>query len=469
MSWPLFFADSLKVGNKESSVGICTLWTERENIIRSLDEGSYSVAGNLYTKHGVNALIKNVLANPRIRHIIICGNDLSGSGTALLAWMAGVNGALPLDGDIRPEHVELFRKNVSVIDLRGREADVGSTAKKLPSLPPFAEPVELGEVRETHSTLSSAKSGFHISEKGIASAWLKILDNVMKFGEEKPSEYGIAQKEVLDLMAVIEGDDDGIAPWLSFTDEDLQKYYPTVLKGQKAPGVAYTYGERLMRHPLLGVGERWQDEVSATFNQIEAAYEHLKAAPYTRRAMAFTWNVELDSKSGHPPCLTQVSWNVKNGRLCQTAVIRSNDMFGAWPMNAFALRELQKRMAGRLGIESGHMIIISNSAHIYANNWSEARKILDKYYTGGAEEFRVDPLGYFVVSVKGGEIAVQHHVPDGRPSQFVFRGKSAIELYRSIVHENLLSKFDHAAYIGKELARAEAALKSGQPYVQDRA
>jgi tetrahydromethanopterin S-methyltransferase subunit A len=60
-------------------------------------------------------------------------------------------------------------------------------------------------------------------------------------------------------------------------------------------------------------------------------------------------------------------------------------------------------------------------------------------------------------------------VPGGSPSQFVFRGKSAIDLYRSIVRENLISKFDHAAYIGKELARAEAALKEGRPYVQDRA
>jgi len=469
MPWPLFFADTLKFGNPESPVGICTLWTEKEKVVSAVDSRDYCVVGNLYTKYGVNAVIKNVLANPRIRYVVLCGADISGSGDAFLAWMAGVNGALQLDGDITPEHAVLFRDSVNVIDMRGQEAEVGKAIGKLKPLPPFAKPIELGEVRETHSTLSSAKSGFLISEKGIASAWLRILDSIMKFGEEKPSEYGIAQKEVLDLMAVIEGDDEGIAPWLGFTDSDLQKYYPTVLEGKKPSGVAYTYGERLLRHPLLGVRERWHDEMAATFNQLEAAYEHLKDAPHTRRAMAFTWNVEIDSKSQHPPCLTQVSWNVKNNRLCQTAVIRSNDMFGAWPMNAFALRELQRRMAKRLGIEAGQLIIISNSAHIYANNWAEAKRLLDKYYTGGAEEFRIDPLGYFVVSVKEGEIAVQHHVPDGRPSQFLFRGKNAIDLYRSIVRENLVSKFDHAAYIGKELARAEAALKSGQPYVQDKA
>ena len=65
------------------------------------------------------------------------------------------------------------------------------------------------------------------------------------------------------------------------------------------------------------------------------------------------------------------------------------------------------------------------------------------------------------------EIVVQHHLPDGRKSEFVFRGKNSTKLYRKILHENLVSRTDHAAYLGMELSRAEAALKENKEFVQD--
>jgi tetrahydromethanopterin S-methyltransferase subunit A len=37
------------------------------------------------------------------------------------------------------------------------------------------------------------------------------------------------------------------------------------------------------------------------------------------------------------------------------------------------------------------------------------------------------------------------------------------------IERNLISRLDHAAYLGRELARAEYALSSGEPYVQDAA
>ena len=38
-----------------------------------------------------------------------------------------------------------------------------------------------------------------------------------------------------------------------------------------------------------------------------------------------------------------------------------------------------------------------------------------------------------------------------------------------IIERNLLSRLDHAAYLGRELARAERSLETGELYVQDRA
>jgi hypothetical protein len=38
-----------------------------------------------------------------------------------------------------------------------------------------------------------------------------------------------------------------------------------------------------------------------------------------------------------------------------------------------------------------------------------------------------------------------------------------------VIEKKLVTRLDHAAYLGRELARAEWALKAGDPYVQDAA
>jgi thymidylate synthase len=226
-------------------------------------------------------------------------------------------------------------------------------------------------------------------------------------------------------------------------------------------GVQYTYGNRLFNFKLN----------NKSFDQVENAIKHLKKNINTRRAFASLWNVELDSdtRNTNPPCIVQISWNVKNNKLYQTAIIRSNDMFNAWPFNAFALIKLQKAVANEIGLDLGSLTTFSISAHIYENNWQEAKEILNNYYFGKIMKFEQDKNGYFIISVENGEIIVQHHLPDGRKSNYTFRGNKAQILYRKVLNENLISRLDHAAYLGHELARAEIALKEGKKFIQDEA
>ena len=51
----------------------------------------------------------------------------------------------------------------------------------------------------------------------------------------------------------------------------------------------------------------------------------------------------------------------------------------------------------------------------------------------------------------------------------VIEGRAAAELYHPAIDRGLISRLDHAAYLGRELARAESALENGGPYVQDAA
>jgi len=453
MDWPISFKDALTMGNQESNVSICTLWTEQKNIISDIAHDMFCICGNLYTERGIGSIIKNILANPNIRYVILCGEDITGSGEQLVKFFNGNN----IEG-IDQEYQDAVRSNVELIDMRGKEDKIKDAIKDLPKKQRFSEPVIIEEKTVNYPTISRDSICFNATGDTIAETWLKILDIIMKFGEEKKSEYGIRQKEILNLVAVINGREKTLAPWLNMTDDDLKKYYPSLLSGEKQKDVSYTYGERLFKHPL---------PANETIDQIENIIEHLKQKPHTRRAAAFTWNVALDYMSEHPPCITQITWNVKHDKLYQTTVIRSNDMYAAWPMNAFALRELQEQIASKIGIKPGSMIIISNSAHIYENNWNESMEIINREYAGKHIPFAEDKLGYFVITVDK-EIIVNHYTDAGK-SQYSFRGKNAIEIYRKIMHENLVSRLDHAAYLGKELARAEACLLNNKKYVQDEA
>jgi dihydropteroate synthase-like protein len=55
-----------------------------------------------------------------------------------------------------------------------------------------------------------------------------------------------------------------------------------------------------------------------------------------------------------------------------------------------------------------------------------------------------------------------------RKPQLQITGRNATDLYNEIVSRKLLTQLGHAAYLGRELAKAEIALRLGKNYVQDR-
>lgn len=82
----------------------------------------------------------------------------------------------------------------------------------------------------------------------------------------------------------------------------------------------------------------------------------------------------------------------------------------------------------------------------------------------------LDPAGYFVVYPDRGQrrLVLEHYSNKGVLDR-MFTTISAAALYTSVIEAGLISRLDHAAYLGRELARAEHAMQSGDDYVQDRA
>lgn len=82
----------------------------------------------------------------------------------------------------------------------------------------------------------------------------------------------------------------------------------------------------------------------------------------------------------------------------------------------------------------------------------------------------LDPAGYFVIfpDARRGILVVEHYRNDG-VLDHVLEGRTPAELYATAIELGLLTRLDHAAYLGQELARAELALRAGEVFVQDAA
>ena len=74
--WPVEFGKELLVGNPNKPVGICSLWSDKEHAGGRVDLQNVAVIGNLYSHGpGIEGILRNVLANPKIRTIVVAGKN----------------------------------------------------------------------------------------------------------------------------------------------------------------------------------------------------------------------------------------------------------------------------------------------------------------------------------------------------------------------------------------------------------
>jgi dihydropteroate synthase-like protein len=79
--------------------------------------------------------------------------------------------------------------------------------------------------------------------------------------------------------------------------------------------------------------------------------------------------------------------------------------------------------------------------------------------------FNQDPAGSFKITVSEGLIRAVHY-QKSKP-QIAFVGIEAKALYDEIIKRKLVTKLEHAAYLGSELQKAEESLKFSKHYTQD--
>jgi len=476
-NWPIYFKDKLITGNPDSEIGIVTLWTPVNKIIDQIDKSLFALAGQLYSKEGINYILRNILANPRIRLIIICGEERIGSGNALINLLTnGVNEQnqvietefCQIHKEIPKEAIELFRQNIKFKNLIG-VYDASKIIEEIKNYQPqnkdWSEPQIFPEAKiEFDGVMPTDQSVFKIRKQYAGEAWLEILKKIMKFGTIRESFHGNNCKELFNIATVITDEDPTnfkMFPFFQITAKDIQDYLPKFMTGEK--GTAdYTYGERLWNFPNV-------ERQNYKYNQVdEVIVDYLKRYPTDRAACATIFGIQ-DHTAKSAPCLCFLQATNVEDKLDLTVFVRSHDIFGGWLLNAFGLRTLQKYVADKLNWPIGNLTIYSNCAHIYDNNWPIAQDIIKKY--GNELDCISDPRGYIILTVETDEIVAKHVSPNGKALQeFRQNGredKATMKLYNQLVLADVISLIPHAFDLGAEIQKAEIAIKQGLKYTQD--
>ncbi len=479
-------SSSLIIGDPEGHVGIITLWTKSKSVAETLDPKKYCVIGQLFSaERGLDILVRNLLANPQITNLVVTGVDFSKSGIVLEDFFRNgfergvtdltekpcwrVKSKFPgyIELDIPEEALNQLRQSISAI----RATDINSVDFGSLERPGKTREKQVFEkLAEKVRQYQGEYTGHVLRGKTVAEVWIKLIDLIMKFGRVSGTHYNDQQKEIIDLLTVITEEDPKnliIPQFIPTSEQRVKEYTPRITKDIKQAGKNYTYGNRM---------RSWFGQ-----DQVKEAVTKLVREPNSRAVVVSLWDPVKDLTIGGSPCLNHIWFriNEKSQKFYMTVVFRSHDMFEGYPENLYALRIFQnevmnevseglKNTGNPMALKLGDTICLSQSAHLYEDTWSTCEEILTKYKYKfiPKAQFQWDPRGNFIIMVEGDEIIVEH-TSTTKETLGIYRGKSAEEVRDQLIDANIIGNPAHGVYLGKELEKAEIALKLNLHYNQD--
>lgn len=165
-------------------------------------------------------------------------------------------------------------------------------------------------------------------------------------------------------------------------------------------------------------------------------------------------NRRVVGSPGKRPILHNVSLPAIQAFRAQVQVI---DMMGCASSDEISVRieELSQQVTTGCSEGGGKLSVsISTTAKIIATEPSEVVKM--------------DKAGYFVIMplVDKSVINVEHYAYDNSLLRII-EGTTARAIYNTIISNGWVTELSHAAYLGKELVKAELSLQYGFKYIQD--
>ncbi|MBR9702858.1 hypothetical protein GOV10_02390 [Candidatus Woesearchaeota archaeon] len=198
----------------------------------------------------------------------------------------------------------------------------------------------------------------------VMMAWRQALKDIKDNGVSFTDDEGRECLEVLNYSLTVHSMEDihtalqllrGQKGWYYPSDEELKE----VLFNQEfEESNRYAYGPRIFRF-------------REKLNQLDGyVIPLLRSHPDTRRALVTLADPVADDVTHlhNYVSLLGVWFRMANGRLCVTAMIRSNDFVLGWPANLFQIKLLQEYVAERVGADLGAITTISLSAHLFLDD-----------------------------------------------------------------------------------------------------
>ena len=110
----------------------------------------------------------------------------------------------------------------------------------------------------------------------------------------------------------------------------------------------------------------------------------------------------------------------------------------------------------------------TTSLSIQGQRGSQTASNVERLQARAPKTLHLDKAGFFVVLSQPttGLIICEHYENSGRLAH-VIEGRQAALIAATVIQEGLVTQLDHAAYLGRELAKAEIALQTGSHYEQD--
>jgi thymidylate synthase len=204
----------------------------------------------------------------------------------------------------------------------------------------------------------------YLRAKTPLDGWIRVVRKIMESGMIRVDERESETRWLDDVIIhIVDPYKDRVSKKYPFSEQVLHDKYATQLLNPDRMDFDYTYGERLNSWGVEGI------------NQIEYVISKLKNSPQSRRAVATTWDPRKDTIVDEVPCLNHFVFMVREGELGISVMIRSNDMYGAWPANVYALGELLTYVSEEIGIKPGTITTHSVNAHIYKHDYEKASEI----------------------------------------------------------------------------------------------
>ncbi len=129
--------------------------------------------------------------------------------------------------------------------------------------------------------------------------------------------------------------------------------------------------------------------------------------------------------------------------------------------------QLLKKAALSCPVNALQILDKKSKAVLVSNKIKDSTKLISAKYDD-KKEFILDKKGYFLIRInrrnKNIEVA---YCKFRNKIEYKVVGKKPLEIYQTIIKKGLISRMDHAAYLGRELQKAYIAIRENKEYVQD--